>query len=105
MVDRRKARSDKKKFVVALLCLFFGLFGVHRFYVGKVFTGILMLLLSVSLVTSYSVATVTLIIPSISSPAIIFATFYTNPNWIWVIIDFVRIIKGSFGDKENRGLS
>jgi len=25
--------------------------------------------------------------------------------WLWAIIDFVKIIKGSFGDKENRGLS
>lgn len=34
-----------KGFVPAiLLCVFFGAFGVHRFYVGKIGTGILMLL-------------------------------------------------------------
>lgn len=27
-----------------LLCFFFGVFGVHRFYVGKIGTGILMIL-------------------------------------------------------------
>lgn len=31
----------KKKWVAALLCFFFGVFGVHRFYVGKIGTGIL----------------------------------------------------------------
>lgn len=34
-----------KGFVPALLlCLFLGVLGVHRFYVGKIFSGILMLL-------------------------------------------------------------
>ena len=33
--------SEKKMVVAALLCLFFGIAGFHRFYVGKVGTGIL----------------------------------------------------------------
>ena len=36
--------SSKNWLLALLLCLMFGVFGVHRFYVGKVFTGILMLL-------------------------------------------------------------
>ncbi len=35
--------SDKKILPAFLLCFFFGVFGVHRFYVGKVGTGILQL--------------------------------------------------------------
>ena len=36
---------SKRKVVPALLlCLFFGLFGTHRFYVGKVGTGIFQML-------------------------------------------------------------
>jgi hypothetical protein len=33
--------SPKSRMVAALLCFFFGLIGVHRFYVGKIGTGIL----------------------------------------------------------------
>ena len=35
---------QKSKVVAILLCLFLGGLGVHRFYVGKVGSGILMLL-------------------------------------------------------------
>ena len=36
-------KSEKSRLAALLLCLFLGTFGVHRFYVGKVGTGLLML--------------------------------------------------------------
>ena len=36
--------SDKGMVPAALLCFFFGVLGFHRFYVGKIGTGILMIL-------------------------------------------------------------
>ena len=36
-------KSDKSNTVALLLCFFVGFLGVHRFYVGKVGTGILQL--------------------------------------------------------------
>lgn len=37
------ARSHKSRLVTLLLCIFFGVFGFHRFYVGKVGTGFIYL--------------------------------------------------------------
>ncbi|MDC7225412.1 MAG: TM2 domain-containing protein [Spirochaetales bacterium] len=37
-------KSDKNRTAALLLCIFLGAFGIHRFYVGKVGTGILWLL-------------------------------------------------------------
>ena len=35
--------SERSWVAALLLCIFFGAFGAHRFYVGKIGTGILML--------------------------------------------------------------
>lgn len=37
-------KSDKSFIAVLLLCFFLGVLGVHRFYVGKVGTGVIQLL-------------------------------------------------------------
>jgi len=47
MAKRQEAimeKSDKGFVATLLLCLFLGGLGIHRFYVGKVGTGILMIL-------------------------------------------------------------
>lgn len=63
--------SGKSRLVTLLLCFFLGLLGVHRFYVGKIGTGILMIL-----------------------------TF--GGLGVWVMIDLILILVGSFTDKEGK---
>lgn len=75
MVDAQgRPASPKSRLAAALLAWFLGVLGIHRFYVGKIGTGILMI--------------VTL-----------------GGLGIWVLIDFIVILVGSFKDKEDRYLA
>jgi len=65
-----KPVSMKSRLAVVLLCLFLGWIGVHRFYVGKVGTGVL------------------------------FIFFGWNVLSIWVLVDFIMACVGSFTDKS-----
>lgn len=40
MVDYHSYRSDKKRWVAFFLCLFFGAWGVHKFYLGRFAIGV-----------------------------------------------------------------
>jgi TM2 domain len=44
VVTKKDNYSDKNVLVALLLCFFVGLFGIHRFYAGKIGTGIAMIL-------------------------------------------------------------
>lgn len=43
-MEETAQKSDKNGIVCLLLCLFLGGLGIHRFYVGKIGTGIIWLL-------------------------------------------------------------
>lgn len=66
--------SNKRILPAFLLCFFLGFLGIHRFYVGKIGTGILQILTLGGL-------------------------------GIWVLIDFIMIIIGSFTDKEGNKIA
>jgi TM2 domain-containing membrane protein YozV len=72
--------SHKSRLVALLLLVFLGGLGVHRFYVGKVGTGILMFLCTLLAFTV------------ILSPIIA----------VWLVVDFILILVGSF--KDDNGL-
>ncbi len=66
------AVSPKSQLVALLLCFFLGWLGAHRFYVGKIGTGILM-------------------------PLTIGGVF-----GIWVLVDLIFIACGIFRDREGK---
>ena len=72
--------SDKRILPAFLLVFFLGLLGVHRFYVGKNGSGIAMLVLSLT----------------------VFGIAITA---IWMLVDFVAILCGSFTDGEDRKIT
>lgn len=41
---RHEDTSDKSRLVATILCFFFGYLGVHRFYAGRIVSGIFMIL-------------------------------------------------------------
>ncbi|HEX4695951.1 TM2 domain-containing protein [Sphingomonas sp.] len=43
-------RTDRNKVVAALLAFFLGVFGVHRFYLGRIGSGVVMLILTCTVV-------------------------------------------------------
>jgi len=66
--------SPRSRTVAAVLAFFLGGLGIHRFYVGKIGTGVAQILTIGGL-------------------------------GVWVLIDFIMILVGSFKDKEERVLA
>jgi TM2 domain-containing membrane protein YozV len=75
-----KEVSPKLRLIALLLGIFLGIFGVHRFYVMKIGTGMVQLLLTLSIIG--------LVVSS----------------W-WAIIDWIMIAAGTFEDKQGRPLT
>lgn len=71
--------SDRQILPAFLLAFFLGVFGLHRFYVGKTGSGIAMVVLTITVVG-----------------AIV--------SGIWATIDWILIVTGSFTDAEGRRL-
>ncbi|EJF83881.1 hypothetical protein MCU_00549 [Bartonella elizabethae Re6043vi] len=75
-----RSGTENSRTMFALLCWCAGIFGVHRFMVGRVRTGVLMLVLSLSVV----------------------GLMITG---IWAIVDFILILAGKFTDKNGNQIT
>jgi TM2 domain-containing membrane protein YozV len=72
--------SPKSRLVALLLCFIFGVFGAHRFYVGKIGTGILMLVTFGGLGIWWLIDMILIIIGSFTDKAGLFVFRWTEPG-------------------------
>ena len=80
-INGNNAVTGDKSFLAALLlCIFLGGFGAHRFYTGHTGTAILQLILCITVILCWVTA-------------------------IWVIIDLIMIITGSFKTAKGETLA
>ena len=86
VIPLEQAAKSPYSFVAALLlCIFLGGFGAHRFYVGKTGTAIAQLLLTII---------------GVVLSIILVGYFLVAAVGIWVLVDLIMIIIGSFTDKN-----
>ena len=92
-----KGYKPKRAVTTIWLLLLLGLLGVHRFYVGKIITGIIMLVLTTLGFLSGISYTNNPIIQKLLLSFIVVG--------VWWVIDFIRIVMGFFSDKKGNKLS
>jgi uncharacterized protein (TIGR02145 family) len=109
--------QPKSQGITFTLCFFLGGLGAHRFYVGKIGTGLLMLLFNVPSLIIFSYTTTALemskiygeiygrgpsnpdlvnTVNTITTISAVVVVFFT----IWILIDLIRILTGSFIENE-----
>lgn len=69
--------SDKSRLATFLLAFFLGPLGIHRFYVGKIGSGIAMLLLTLTIIGMLATG-------------------------IWSLVDWIMAVSGLFRDADGR---
>jgi len=80
--------SLKSRLVATLLTAFLGMFGAHRFYIGKIRTALAMLIVTIT-----CLATVRFFWPSFIILGIMF---------LWVLVDFIYTASGIMKDKHGK---
>ena len=83
--------SSKSRLATVLLAfpLPLGIFGVHRFYIGKIRTAIVMLILSILYLVTVRFWGIIMVIPL----AVV---------GLWALIDFIFAVSGIMKDKEGK---
>ncbi len=80
--------SPKSRLATVLLTFFLGIFGAHRFYIGRTITAIVMLVLSVAY----------LFVVRMWGYAVIFLGI----AGLWALVDFILVVSGLMKDNNGR---
>jgi hypothetical protein len=101
--------SPKSRLTVTLLAALVGGVGAHRFYMGKIGTAVVMLLLGVSPIICFVGTVVAVAIyGEQENPPMLFWVFYGLmyvlgfATGIWVLIDFIMAVTGNFKDSQGK---
>lgn len=80
--------SPKSRLVTTLLALPLGMFGLHRFYTGKIGTAVAMLILTI-----LGVATIWYCL---------FGLIFLIPVGVWTLVDFITAVSGNEEDRQGK---
>ena len=101
--------SSKSRLAVSLLAIFLGGFGAHRFYMGKIGTAVIMLLLGLSPIICLVIAVVAAAVyGEQDNPPALFIVFWVLmyilglAAGIWVLVDFIIAVSGNFKDRQGK---
>ena len=86
-----KEKSEKSWMTCLLLCIFFGWLGIHRFYAGKIISGIIILLYTVVFMPIVSIVTL----------GIMFLFLAPLSGLIW-LIEIIIVATGNLKDRDNK---
>lgn len=88
-------QSSKSRLVADLLAFFLGGFGVHRFYVGKKSSAVWQIIFGFSFF-------IALICIAVDFPEAGIFFLILGLVWaVWILVDFIMILCGSFKDKDD----
>ncbi len=106
-----KVVSSKSRLVAFLLCAFAGSVGAHNFYVGRIRRGIIQLVLMIGgfIVYFSSIMSLAFWVDESSEPAaflvgVLIALVPMMVGGLWIFIDLIMILAGTFKDKNRRPL-
>ena len=91
-----------------MLCFFFGYFGLHNFYVGKIGSGLFQLGLLVFVVFCVGSSIVPMLsgimygYTSFDAQVYVGGLIASSMLSFWIFIDFIFILCGAFRDKSKR---
>jgi TM2 domain-containing membrane protein YozV len=101
--------SAKSRLATSLLAIFLGGLGAHRFYVGKVGTAVVMLVIGVaSLICQFGAMFVAITASDEIDVPLLYLLFsglsmlFGAAVWIWALIDFIIAVTGNFRDSQGK---